>query len=251
MNERIGGESIIFETRGQLEEAATITSNQVKNVALNRLVYLHFIARYLIVIYEAQFVAIPMQVWNELRNAFDHNIRSLTSNELDSISHIKKAEGHIQRAILDCCKILCRDSQLAFENLLKTHEKSALLLIDNGHFYPKLTKKFETSKRIFLKAKISDSQLGDQAKENNNVLANYLDAFYSYSETISYMQQKSTEIESAKFNLTVAQKLAIHIGIRNGLIIGSIVALLTLVLNKLIYPTFILPKLIQFFPNLQ
>ncbi|MBE0491312.1 MAG: hypothetical protein IBX44_03560 [Sulfurospirillum sp.] len=97
----------IFKTKDELLQKAGEQSNKVEE-KYKQSIFLYFIARYFVSVHEAKFGTIPIQVWNEYRNALDHFFRNLTNNDP---AHIGKMEGHIQRAVLDILKsivIWCR-----------------------------------------------------------------------------------------------------------------------------------------------
>ncbi len=186
----------LFSTREELENAASETAETAPD-EYKQSTYLYFLARFLVAVYEAKFGEIPIQVWNEYRNALDHFYRYITKPDLGK-QHLTRMEGHVQRAVLDVAKIFCHDSQGKFNDLLENENDQCLRLVDNGHFHTQLCKLKTSSEGLFTKAKIADSALGDNAKTNKEVLTRYLDAYFSYIALLSLFTSHREAIDNAK-----------------------------------------------------
>lgn len=186
----------VFTTREALEEAAQEIAARASPDS-QYTVYLYFISRYLVVVYEARFAAIPMQVWNEYRNAFDHYVRSITKLEDDVTDNMKKLEGHIQRAVLDMCKLLCHRGLDALKAEEKAEKREALRFVDNGRFFPVWQEEFAIAEKKFEAAKIHDLSLGADAKNNCSVLSSYLDAYYATVAADQLWDSKRLDIQNA------------------------------------------------------
>jgi hypothetical protein len=186
----------LFSTREELENAASEMAAAAPD-EYQHSTYLYFLARFLVAVYEAKFGEIPIQVWNEYRNALDHFYRYITRPpELDS-PHLSRMEGHVQRAVLDVAKIFCHDSQGKFDDLLERENYQCLRLVDNGHFHTELFTLKTSSEELFTKAKITDSALGDNAQTDKEVLTRYLEAYFSYITLLNLFTSHRGAIDNA------------------------------------------------------
>jgi hypothetical protein len=160
-------------------------------------VFLYFIARYFVSVYEAKFGAIPIQVWNEYRNALDHFFRHTTNTQS---THLKKMQGHLQRAALDILKIYCHSVQEKIKLLKSEFDTDIIKLVDNGQFYKNLNINMKKSEDLFIIAKVQDNSLGDDSHTNKEILSKYLDAVFSFDEIYTNIISKSEDINYAKDN---------------------------------------------------
>ncbi|MDX9902348.1 MAG: hypothetical protein RBT22_12750 [Aliarcobacter sp.] len=187
----------IFKSKEELIKKAEETSSVIKNTNYKESIYLYFIARYFVSLYEAKFGTIPIQVWNEYRNSLDHFFRDLTNPDNN---HLKKMSGHLQRAVLDILKLYCHSIQEEVKKLKNDIKPEILRLVDNGDFSKKLDIDINKSNELFATAKIKDSSLGDDSHTNKEIIGNYLDAVYSFDTTHSYINEKFQDIDYAKYN---------------------------------------------------
>lgn len=194
-----------YETRENLEGDAHDIAKLAPS-GFTQTTYLYFIARYLVVVYEVSFGQIPIQVWNEYRNAFDHYIRHITKCSSDTTDHVKKIEGHIQRAVLDISKVFCHDTADMLNSAVALLHKPSLILIDNGTFLSNLETRFDNAKDSFTKAKVLDLTLGDDAKHNSNIISMYLDAVYCYIEIQRILRDRREDISDAKIRYDALHK---------------------------------------------
>lgn len=185
-----------YTTRDLLEADARKIS-ELAPAEFRQATYLYFLARYLVVVYEVSFAELPIQVWNEYRSALDHFFRHLTGGEANSSGHVKKMEGHLQRAVLDICKILCHDTESVLDGKLAKLHRASLALVDNGSFLSSLEAAFDKAQQAFRRAKTRDHALGDGADSNNAMLGNYLDAVYSYIKTQNMLRDRRDAIDDA------------------------------------------------------
>lgn len=147
--------------------------------SLRRTVYLYYLSRYLLSLYEVTFSEIPDQVLNEYRNGLDHLMRFLSSgddiSQDDKHRNLSKMEGHMQRALLD----LCKHYAYGTENWVDEFEKSwggmeVLSLVSNGEFVRKWGEMRQFIHDPFMAAKTEDSYLGEDASSNNDIVEQYL-----------------------------------------------------------------------------
>ena len=167
---------------------------------------LYFITRYFVAVFESRHGELPIQVWNEYRNALDHFFRYLKTADSnigesdDESKNIHKMKGHLQRACLDVLKLFCHRTDEQLDALLNRYKPEVLALVDNNSFYPRvITSRIEAHKN-FEKSKVFDLQLGENARHNADVLTSYLNAAFSYDEVIYNCLIKEEEIAAAQLN---------------------------------------------------
>lgn len=186
-----------YQTRERLEEDARAMA-QLAPKEFAQTVYLYYIARYLVVVYEVSYGQIPIQVWNEHRNAFDHYIRHIAKLSTDATDHCRKIEGHIQRAVLDISKIYCHDTEDMLNSSVAVLHKPSLALVDNGTFLDTVQSAFDLAKDAFIKAKTLDIALGDDARHNSAIISKYLDAVYHYIGIQALLRSSRERISAAR-----------------------------------------------------
>lgn len=97
---------------------------------------------------EANDAEFPIEILNEIRAIFTHFSRiydeSVSDEEISS--EIKKAEGHLNRAILDCYKYNCVSLYDFYNQFRKEYKFADLSCIDNGDFLTHITKNFAKQK---------------------------------------------------------------------------------------------------------
>ena len=167
---------VIFQNKEELLIQARKQADKVDK-AQQHSVYLYFITRYFVSLFEGRFGKIPIQVWNEYRNALDHYFRHLTNQDTKNLA---KMEGHLQRAALDIMKIYCHKVQDKLLEQKAGYKTEVLHLVDNGSFYSKLVQGISSSEELFVQAKIDDSSLGEDAKTNQDILNKYIEALFAY-----------------------------------------------------------------------
>ena len=184
----------IFKSKIELIKEAKKQANKADSEQ-RQSVYLYFITRYFVSLFEARFGEISIQVWNEYRNALDHYFRYVTQENTNNLS---KMEGHLQRAALDIMKFYCHKVEDRIEEEKNHYSKEVLSLVDNGVFYPTLLKGVHDSEKLFMQAKAFDSSLGEDAKTNENVLEKYMESLFSFDEVYRNFIDKISDIENAE-----------------------------------------------------
>ena len=102
-----------FETLDELKASVNEQVGAVTDVNLQHSTRLYLYTRYFVVVFESRYGAIPIQVWNEYRNALDHFFRfQLDGGASEAQDHMQKMDGHLQRAALDILKIFCHNAPL-------------------------------------------------------------------------------------------------------------------------------------------
>lgn len=205
---------------------------------LKNAIKFYYVSRYFVAIYESRYQEVPIQVWNEYRNALDHFFRHLTAGgNLESLedvtTHPKKMEGHLQRAALDVLKIFSHKSHDSVLTLKKEHNPKILKLVDNGLFIKNLNDEIHRATSLFELAKVSDSCLGNDSVKNNQVLEMYLDAAFAFDQLqcqiidkthdINHASEQYEQIHSHAHNHSFFQGITIHVVA--GILIGVAVTL--------------------------
>ena len=212
----------IFDSKEKLEEAASSIATEAPE-ALYQPTYLYFLARFLVIFYEVNFAELPVQVWNEYRNALDHHFRSLTGKDNEETSkHLRKMEGHLQRAVLDICKLSCHKTEERFAKALILENQQALRLVDNGEFYLQVNDLFKKAKNAFVSAKAWDLGLGDGANLDRTIVGKYLEAFYSYRNAELFLECGRSKIITAEQQIRAIQVQSSRHHIRDSLIAKTI-----------------------------
>lgn len=183
----------IYTSKEELLEKAGIISKSADKEFQESL-KLYFIARYFVSLYEAKFNSIPVQVWNEYRNSLDHFFRSKTN---PNDNHVRKMQGHIQRAVLDILKLYCHSIQDLVSEIDKQYSTDVLKLVDNGNFIKNIKLGTSASVSLFEKAKIADGDLGENSHTNSEIVGKYLEAAYSFENVRKSIIDKEIDILQA------------------------------------------------------
>lgn len=200
-------------TSRELIDRAQIQSESAP-VHLKHSVYCYYIARFATSYYEvnaSEIGEIPIQVWNEYRNALDHFMRHVTMNpgfafdNNDGVvpkgNHLSKMDGHIQRAALDSLKLIVHLELDECREDIANFRLSVLRLGDGGKFHKNYEKYRKTAEKSFQDAKVLDSELGEHPGENKDVLTRYIDAASAVSDLKVYFDTHSAHLESLEYGL--------------------------------------------------
>ena len=188
---------VFFENLDELLEKAKEEADKV-DAGLKESVKLYFIARYFVAIFEARYGKIPIQVWNEYRNALDHYFRWQTTKKSSGDTHRGRMERHLQRAALDILKIFVHETILTIEEWHSKFSIEVYNLVDNGKFRPEFIELEKKVRANFEEAKISDSILGESDEDDDKVLAMYLNAAYAADSLKLKLLDRQTDFERAQ-----------------------------------------------------
>lgn len=187
------------------------------------IVRLYYVARYMVSVFEAHNQELPLQVWNEYRNALDHFARHLTTSshilQEGTHRHLSKMEGHIQRAALDACKFLC----IYFDDFYKRNiegDTSVLSLVSDGEFLQGANETYQRATTLLLQAKQQDSDLGEEAATNRDVIMSYCDAAFAFMRIERTYRQNNRKVVQARIRHRGLQVLAT----KKQLLINALVA---------------------------
>ena len=92
-----------------------------------------------------------------------------------------------------------------------SYPAEALQMVDNENFYPKLLTDNKNAERKYEEAKIYDSNLGETASQDMEVLNKYLDAAFAFDEIKYRLIDKAYDIQKAlnKYN-EISNKASTH-----------------------------------------
>ncbi len=142
----------------------------------------------LVAFLEANDAEYPVEILNEIRAIFTHFSRAYdeSASEEEISSEIKKAEGHLKRAILDCYKYNCVSLYDFYNQFRKEYKFADLSCIDNGDFLTHITKNFAEAKERLLDAKISERK----NKDKEDLYAEYETAFGLFLKNFNLINSK-------------------------------------------------------------
>lgn len=169
---------------------------------LRRLVYFYYIARYLVAVFESHHFELPIQVWNEYRNAFDHFMRHLSpATDPSDGNQIKKMELHIQRAVLDVAKLLCARYCDAIGQDVEHWGGDVLDLVGEGNFHADIRKELAAATDLLILAKTNDSNLGKYNWLDIQLINNFLDAVFKFAHIRRLLIDRHPALAHAKRSL--------------------------------------------------
>lgn len=184
----------------------------VEDQYLQNTVELYFLTKQAIIFYDAKVSAIPTQVFNELRNALDHFMRSLIllnedgttlldveSRKKNKYKHIEKMEGHLQRALLDVVKLGCARIN---EEVEKTHSrfgKKAVSAAKEGQYAIQIFGALSRAEDLLIEAKSIEAKLG--GGNDMNVRDAFIKAFAAYVSASDFQKKSVPSLWYAKFVL--------------------------------------------------
>ena len=204
-----------------LSEAQQVSSKAPQN--LKESIEPYFVSRYFVAVYEARHGEIPIQVWNEYRNALDHLFRYLVSSE-NNTGQINSAHKHFLRAALDILKLHIHKTQESINKTVTALNPKVVKLVDNGEFITHLNKNISEATNLFERAKINDSRLGDDKNKNSSVLKDYLNAAFAFEKIGIEFNEKQYAIKNATTEYETIHGAGHKHSIKDGIFIHLIAA---------------------------
>ena len=205
------GPYLTYASTEELLSGAKRQADAVEAAGYRRTVQLYYIARYFVSLYESRDQKVPLQVWNEYRNAFDHFARHLTvAPDLardDEHHHLNKMEGHVQRAVLDICKFLCLYYDSFYQETVLA-DVDTLRLVSNGDFLKEANQVYASAKAQLLRAKQSDSNLGETPVVNDDVVTEYCNAVFLFKRIEDLYEENNANVVEARVNFKKLQSLS-------------------------------------------
>jgi hypothetical protein len=169
------------------------TSNKVLLDELYR--KYNYILKPLLADLSAKTETVRLWILNEIRSFNDHIARCYLPvvDEKYIFSQLDKANGHIDRAILDCLKeiaIYYHDKFTKFEN---DNRRIDLTTINNGAFYRKYIKLRYTSINLIRDARIKETE------DRENAIMIFQKAYNINAELDNYISNNHLKINFARF----------------------------------------------------
>ncbi len=121
----------------------------------------------------------PTEILNEIRAAFTHLARCAKDVECSIYqSNVKKAEGHMKRALLDCFKYMCVSYDEKYREFDRLYRNVDLSQVDNGEFLFKLCKMRKDAVELSKAAHKAELEF----KDVQFVFSAYETAFHAYAD---------------------------------------------------------------------
>ncbi len=177
-----------------IKEPAELSKNVDKESQES--VFLYFCIKQVIALYEMECQALPIQVFNEFRSAFDHHQRLLVYK--DNI-HVNKINSHLQRAFLDIIKMTCI---FYFERTITINNKfskTAITYLDSGDYIKNFTTIQNRCSKLLKDAKCNDYLLGNDPNKNKKVRNSYINALLAHKALFSYQEEHIPLLTRAQY----------------------------------------------------
>lgn len=139
----------------------------------------------------------PGQVLNEIRACFSHIARCFHSsvNENDCLNELKKAHGHITRAILDCYKIMLLYFFDEVNTFRQQYANVNLTLVSDGEFLPSFIRLNEIAITKSRKAKQIEV---NSFPEKEDSYPAYKDAILAYNDVFQWIKSCGRGLANAE-----------------------------------------------------
>jgi hypothetical protein len=197
----------LYKNPEELFSAAKENSRSLEGVPFRETFELYYILRYLVAIYEVRIGKIPIQVWNEHRMALDHfmrhvaNLKNIETAITEDHPQLQKMKGHLQRAVLDMCKLIAYGSDARLKQMINMWGHKTLSLIKPAGSTKSILEILLENRRCaestFEKAKVQDFGFGTGESNEQRIISKYLSAAYSYSKTLDILFEYRRPIEKA------------------------------------------------------
>lgn len=193
--------------KSEPESAAAKLAEENKDLA--DVITLYFMVKQAVALYEARINYLPVQIFNEMRNALDHYARALVNfsqnkpYENNKQYHIDKMSGHLQRALLDVIKLTCADMVVEIERSHSRASAKVLGIVNNGEYIREITKRLIDAEQCLVDAKLSEHRLGSGG--DGVVTEKYLSALAAHSVAFEYYKENVSNLHwgRAKVSLLV------------------------------------------------
>lgn len=188
------------------ELASTVRQGQYKEV-----VEYYFMMKRALALAEAYDKTASLQLANEMRNALDHMMRSLIfyqdpskpqPKEDQEIVHLRKMKGHLQRGMLDAVKVTCAYLDEDLDRRHAPFSEKVIGIVHQGEYLKKFTLMQYDAKRLFVKAREEEFQLGTDSGDET-VLSYYLNAIVAYKTLHDYQSENIANLKWARYKTTI------------------------------------------------
>ena len=206
-----------LEGPGRLTESLTGECSKYKET-----VRIYFILKQISAMYEAESKRLPIQVFNEMRNALDHFIRSLIHPEdvNRESENIQQMNRHIQRAFLDTSKILCAFYDESSKEKHSRFSNEAIGYVQEGDYQKEFTRLQVMAHEMYTDAKLLDYSLGSDGEES--VRDAYINAVIAHKDLSKYQTDNYHKIKWAAAKITAIKGLKWTAAIISGVVAGII-----------------------------
>ena len=161
-----------------------------------KMVDVYYTARYLMLMFECVEKKIPLQVWHECLKALDHFMRHLSSTDNEH-QHLAKMEAHIKQSVVTVCKFLCLYYDDEYHNNIDKNS-DAISSIDDGDFLLDCLQQHKQAKAELNKAQQTEARLTKDSASDDQLIALYCDAVFSYKKIADVYQLNLKQIAKAK-----------------------------------------------------
>ena len=143
----------------------------------------------------------PGQILNEIRAFNDHIARCFLfgTTEEDCVKELRKAKGHVSRAILDCYKIILLYYFDFIKDFRQQYDSVNLTLVNDGKFLPELTRLNEEALKCSRIARYSEA---DSFPEKENSYIGYKKAVLAYDAVNNHILEHSQGLANAQQHAT-------------------------------------------------
>ncbi len=174
------------------------------------LIEIYFMLKETSAIYEAFGEALPLQIYNEMRNALDHFSRSLVPPVLldrdanrESIPEhrkyqIQRSTGHVQRALFDVIKLCCSFFDKEYARRHKLVPRKALALVNGGDYIREATRLQVAARQAYIEARQKDAHIGKEGA-NTEVIRAYCQALIAHMQLNKYQTENFSKIRSCGY----------------------------------------------------
>jgi hypothetical protein len=157
--------------------------------------------------FEAYQKELPTQIFNEMRNALDHFMRSLCNDgtitetrDAWTKDHLKKMKAHLTRATLDSMKLVVGFLNDDINDRHARFSDKEIGLVDSGEYVKTITRLHTEAQNRYIKAREADYMLGTHHGDRD-VLQRYLEAVAAHRVAHNFQLENYGKLKWAKFQL--------------------------------------------------
>jgi hypothetical protein len=182
--------------------------------------------RPLLILVESELEDFPINILNEVRAIHDHVARVYKDGEgINKEEELKLCERHIQRAVLDCFKIIIAIKDKGIKRFKKDYKSVNLGDVDSGAFLPEFKQKLKVAKQYVKEAKKSECK-GETEREKTVQL--FEKATLKYDEVEEFIENNDSKLIWSVSNQRKRLWKSVVVSLIVAVIIGITVNLITL-----------------------
>lgn len=170
----------------------------------------------------------PGPILNEIRAMNDHVSRCFWKNKTDEecLGEVKKAKGHLTRAILDAYKCLTIVYERKIQNFYTQYKDVCLAVVEDGKFLPELNRLHHVARELTFTAKKEETYAFPKKDLSYEAFENAVIAYADVDEFIAnHTDGLVNAVQYAKDQTKTNYKFAI-ISAVIGTVLGAIVTCL-------------------------